>query len=472
MDDTQVNASPSRMPRLEMKSLKSPKELLKLIFLEPYEILIQVGVLKLLFTLKLVLILPFVNLPSFFRITQQISEAANPMDAEPLSGAWIICLGVYILVNFSGLLCAILIRKSKYLLTTLMVISLIVESLLSFFYSYLFDASASLASALGPFSMAILAYRLLLGYRFGILQSVATFACVLTLYLGQTTAGWPSAPILAEPQLSPKFSVFELNFILGWYIWVALGSNVIANFIQGLRLKVEQAHAELQELNQYMTERVLKRYVQPKLIDEILAGRLSMETKAESRTITVMFTDLKGFTSASEKIAPDDLAKLLNDYLSEMNAIIFQHDGTIDKFIGDAVMVVFGAPAPLSENQQIQKAVKCALEMQARMPPIAQSWQAAGADEISMRIGIHHGPAIVGNFGSQERTDYTCIGPTVNLASRIETACPPGTVSVSSAVAKLLTDEFTLESLGKFNLKGMTEEQELYRVTEESTQRS
>ena len=320
--------------------------------------------------------------------------------------------------------------------------------------------------------MAILAYRLLLGYRFGILQSVATFACVLTLYLGQTTAGWPSAPILAEPQISPKFSVFELNFILGWYIWVALGSNVIANFIQGLRLKVEQAHAELQELNQYMTERVLKRYVQPKLIDEILAGRLSMETKAESRTITVMFTDLKGFTSASEKIAPDDLAKLLNDYLSEMNAIIFQHDGTIDKFIGDAVMVVFGAPAPLSENQQIQKAVKCALEMQARMPPIAQSWQAAGADEISMRIGIHHGPAIVGNFGSQERTDYTCIGPTVNLASRIETACPPGTVSVSSAVAKLLTDEFTLESLGKFNLKGMTEEQELYRVTEESKQRS
>ena len=111
--------------------------------------------------------------------------------------------------------------------------------------------------------MAILAYRLLLGYRFGILQSFATFACVLSLYLGQTTADWPSAPILTDPQLSPKFSIFDLNFLLGWYVWVALGSNVIANFIQGLRVKIEQAHAELQELNQYMTERVLKRYVPP-----------------------------------------------------------------------------------------------------------------------------------------------------------------------------------------------------------------
>ena len=352
-----------------------------------------------------------------------------------------------------------------------MVISLIFESLLSFFYSYLFDASASLASALGPFSMAILAYRLLLGYRFGILQSFATFACVLSLYLGQTTADWPSAPILTDPQLSPKFSIFDLNFLLGWYVWVALGSNVIANFIQGLRVKIEQAHSELQELNQYMTERVLKRYVPPRLIDEILAGRLSMENEAESRTITVMFTDLKGFTSASEKISPEDLANLLNDYLTEMNSIIFKHDGTIDKFIGDAIMVIFGAPAPLSERQQIQKAVNCALEMQARMPAITQSWQAAGADGISMRIGIHHGPAIVGNFGSQERTDYTCIGPTVNLASRIETACPPGAVSVSSAVVKLLNDEFSVDSLGMFNLKGMPREEELYRVTEKSIQR-
>ena len=95
-----------------------------------------------------------------------------------------------------------------------------------------------------------------------------------------------------------------------------------------------------------MTERVLKRYVPPKLIDEILAGRLSMENEAESRTITVMFTDLKGFTSASKKISPSNLANLLNDYLTEMNSIIFKHDGTIIKFIGDAIMVIFGAPAP------------------------------------------------------------------------------------------------------------------------------
>ena len=154
-----------------------------------------------------------------------------------------------------------------------------------------------------------------------------------------------------------------------------------------------------------------------------------------------------------------------------MNAIIFRHGGTIDKFIGDAIMVMFGAPAELSAEEQASRAVRCALEMQERMPAIAQSWQAAGAQELAMRIGIHHGPAIVGNFGSQERTDYTCIGPTVNLASRIETACPPGAVSVSSAVVKLLDDEFSVDSLGMFNLKGMPREEELYRVTEKSIQR-
>ena len=113
MNDTQVNDSAPRTPKLGLKILKSPKELLRLIFLEPYKISIQVNVLKLLFTLKLVLILPFVNLPSFFRITQQVSEAANPIDAEPLCGAWIICLGVYILVNLSGLVCAILVRNAS-----------------------------------------------------------------------------------------------------------------------------------------------------------------------------------------------------------------------------------------------------------------------------------------------------------------------------------------------------------------------
>ena len=297
--------------------------------------------------------------------------------------------------------------------------------------------------------MAILAYRLLLGYRFGILQSIVTFACVLSLYLGQTTAGWPSAPILAEPQLSPKFSVFELNFILGWYIWVALGSNVIANFIQGLRLKVEQAHAELQDLNQYMTESVLKRYLPPALIEEILEGRLSMDKDAEARNITVMFTDLKGFTQTSEALGPERIAALLNKYLTEMNAIIFRYGGTIDKFIGDAIMVIFGAPAELSADEQANRAVQCALEMQERMPAIAQNWKEFGAQELAMRIGIHQGVAVVGNFGSDERSDYTCIGPTVNLASRIETVCTPGEVFVSPAVQDKLAVVTDCLSAGK-----------------------
>ena len=109
-----------------------------------------------------------------------------------------------------------------------------------------------------------------------------------------------------------------------------------------------------------LTETVLKRYLPPALIDRIISGELSMEKPAEMKNVTILFSDLCGFTAASERVGPEVMSRALNNYLSAMNAVIFCHDGTIDKFIGDAIMVLFGAPLELSPEEQARRACACA----------------------------------------------------------------------------------------------------------------
>ncbi|MEC8049941.1 MAG: adenylate/guanylate cyclase domain-containing protein [Myxococcota bacterium] len=225
----------------------------------------------------------------------------------------------------------------------------------------------------------------------------------------------------------------------------------------------EDAQAEVQQLNDYITESVLKRYLPPALIGDILSGELSMDKPAELRDITVLFSDLKGFTAASEALGPEGISAFLNEYLTVMNEVIFEHGGTIDKFIGDAIMVLFGAPKEMSKEDQVRRAVFCAKAMQIRLKALTHAWQREGAGRLDMRIGIHHGPAVVGNFGSAQRSDYTAIGPSVNMTARIEAACDPGHVFVSETAAKLM-DEGDTEEAGVFELKGIEGRATLYRV--------
>ena len=229
------------------------------------------------------------------------------------------------------------------------------------------------------------------------------------------------------------------------------------------RLAAEAAQEEIQKLNDYITESVLKRYLPPALIGDILTGKLSMDRPAELRDITVLFSDLKGFTATSEALGPEAISAFLNEYLTKMNEIIFEHGGTIDKFIGDAIMVLFGAPQDMSAEEQVRRATDCARAMQVAMGELTCGWQEDGAGHLEMRIGVHHGSAVVGNFGSDQRSDYTAIGPSVNLAARIESASLPGAVFVSDAVAQLLPGAAT-EEVGVFELKGIDEKTTLYRV--------
>jgi class 3 adenylate cyclase len=261
-----------------------------------------------------------------------------------------------------------------------------------------------------------------------------------------------------------------------WFCWGLVGHALIhlsGSFYFGHRfseslvrreLQLKAKNKQIQLLNQEIREQVLSRYLPPALINDIFDGKISMDTKPHSKKVTVLFSDLSGFTKISEELGAEAVSEFLNDYLSAMNETIFANSGTIDKFIGDAIMVIFGAPTEMNAREQANNAARCALAMQTAMVGVNQRWAGRGISEVAMRIGIHQGQAVVGNFGSNQRVDYTAIGPSVNVASRIETACEPGQSYISGVVRELLADELRTEPVGNFKLKGIQAEIPLFKL--------
>ena len=160
------------------------------------------------------------------------------------------------------------------------------------------------------------------------------------------------------------------------------------------------------------------RYVNTEIADLIASDPARLRLGGERRPITVLFSDIRGFTGLSERLPPDTLGEMLSRYLGEMTDVVFTRAGLLDKYIGDAVMAFWGAPMDAPDH-----AVRCchaALDMQAGLERLNQGWQDAGLPRLVVRIGINTGEAIVGNFGSSRRFSYTAVGDVVNLASRIE----------------------------------------------------
>jgi class 3 adenylate cyclase len=190
-----------------------------------------------------------------------------------------------------------------------------------------------------------------------------------------------------------------------------------------------RAAAELAQRHQ------LDRYLPPQIVERVLLGQGGVLEGRRRVTVTIFFSDLKDFTGLADRLDPDVLSTILNEYLSEMSEIAFRHGGTIDKFIGDAVMVFFGAPMTLPPEEQVDRALRMASEMDRRLGELNVAWSERGLLEggFTCRMGIHTGEATVGSFGSRVRAEYTAIGSAVNLAARLESACTPGRILVSAA---------------------------------------
>lgn len=163
---------------------------------------------------------------------------------------------------------------------------------------------------------------------------------------------------------------------------------------------------------------LFERYVAPAAIDQMLAQPESYALSGQRRDLTILFSDIRGFTAMSELLSPNEVVDILNEYLSAMTEILFKHEGTIDKFEGDAILAFFNAPLEVGDHAS--KAVLCAQEMIERVNELQDYWQSHGRGGLKIGIGIHTGQAFVGNIGSTRRMDYTVIGDTVNLASRLQ----------------------------------------------------
>ncbi len=210
------------------------------------------------------------------------------------------------------------------------------------------------------------------------------------------------------------------------------------------------------ELNQYLTESVLKRFLPDSLVQKAAHGTLQLNLKPEPRLVTVLFSDIVGFTQLSNTLRSRRVAELLNEYFEAMTHAIFTSGGTVDKFMGDAVLALFGAPEPLSPNEQVRRAIAAARHMYKALEELNQRWSQQGVPPVRFRCGIHQGTAVVGMFGSAQRTDYTAIGPSVNIAARLQEAADGESILVSAAVADYL-DEQEIVKFSPLKLKGIDE---------------
>lgn len=210
---------------------------------------------------------------------------------------------------------------------------------------------------------------------------------------------------------------------------------------------------------------LLGKVVSPVVATELLSRDVMLG--GETREITALFSDLENFTGISETMNAQDLVALLNDYLTHMSFEISEHAGVLDKFIGDAIVVFWGAP--VDDDLHARHAVSCALAMQAKLKTLRAEWQKQGLPLFKMRIGINTGPAVVGNVGSIDRLDYTMIGDTVNLAARLEGENKNhGTeILISEFTYLRVKDIFICRKLGSVRVKGKRESVKIYEVITE-----
>lgn len=216
----------------------------------------------------------------------------------------------------------------------------------------------------------------------------------------------------------------------------------------------------LERLEKLRTRRTLERYVSKNLVKEILENPDSYYSSLRGVRVpvTILFSDLIGFTTLAEKAHPEALVAQLNEYLSRMTSVIFSNGGTLDKFIGDAIMAVWGNVRSLGTAQDAKSCARAALGMRRELSDLNQSWREQGRMGLGMGIGVNHGEVIVGNIGSQDRMDPTVIGDAVNLASRLEALTRTYGVDmlIGASAAELVRDEVYLRSVARVQVKGKT----------------
>jgi len=213
-----------------------------------------------------------------------------------------------------------------------------------------------------------------------------------------------------------------------------------------------------------------ERYFAPNVAADIAQRGEAIRQGGERRPTTVLFSDIRGFTAIAEGMGPDAIAQFLSEYFSEMVEVIFEHGGTLDKFIGDAIMALWGAPIAHADDPD--RALRAALAMQRSIARLNQRWASQGRPEIGVGIGINYGEVFAGNIGSHRRLEYTVLGDAVNVAARLCAEAGPGEVLVSEQFLGVVRDQVSCDYLPEMALKGKAQVVQVYRVRELAPQRT
>jgi class 3 adenylate cyclase len=342
-------------------------------------------------------------------------------------------------------------------------------------YHWLFHLYGMMSTPLlAIYPMAVLLLMLFFDPRvawFTFFLSMAFVAVQFALELGGII---PFAPILLDRRIDAQRSA-------AWYlnIYVVIQSAfllplVLVHFTiaanRSLRHQLLDHHARIVQSNQNLerANEVIRRYVPAQVAARILSGEQAETIRPERRKLTLFFSDIVGFTAAADRLEAEDLAAVLNEYLAEMAGIADAWGATIDQFVGDGIMIFFGAPDATDDRDHAVRCVRMAIAMQRRVRELRSQWFAAGIEEpFHVRIGINTGTASVGDFGSAGRIAYSAVGTQTNLAARIQDACTPGRILISHSTWALVHDVFPCVERGSLEAKGLHYPVRVYEVIDD-----
>jgi len=223
-------------------------------------------------------------------------------------------------------------------------------------------------------------------------------------------------------------------------------------------------HAVSQELEKRRVRSLFSRFISPEMVDQMMSTQ-DLNSLNKRADVSIIFSDIRGFTTLSEKLAPEDVVALLNPYLEAMSKVIYKHGGTVDKYEGDAIIAFFGEPVPFKDHAV--RALRAALDMRVALGELRTQWEKEGRpNQIEMGIGINSGEVFVGLLGSEQRINYTIIGDNANLASRLQdlTKTYAWPILISESTYLQVKDEFDAEFADAVTVKGKTKPVNVYKV--------
>jgi class 3 adenylate cyclase len=254
------------------------------------------------------------------------------------------------------------------------------------------------------------------------------------------------------------FSFMPATTIVLYLVTVLVG--FISKQMQLTEVKLAAANAQLED-----AQATLSRYVAPQLAQKIREGAGGEVWSHQRRKLTLFFSDIKEFTATTDSMEPEDLARVLNEYIDEMVRIAAKHSGTVAQISGDGLFIFFGAPEFVDDKEHALRSVRMAVAMQRRMREMEPHWYESGIERpFRIRCGINTGMATVGGFGSAGRREYTAIGMQTNLAARLEAACEPGQILLGHATWALVKEEFPCTKMALLEVKGVHQPIQTWQV--------